>query len=130
MSISNFINRLFSKEEVSKNVAKERLRLVLVHDRLDLSEQVMNSLREELIAVIGKYMIIDEPLLEVSVSREDEGVALVANIPIVQVRRQFEIDNNSLDEKTPAEKADDSPNAETIAKKTVKKTAPKEAADK
>ena len=117
MAISNFLSRLFSKEEVSKNVAKERLRLVLVHDRLNLSEQVMDNLREELIAVIGKYMVIDEPLLDVSVSRDDEGVALVANIPIVQVRRQFEIDNNTSE---PApENTDDSSGKETLAPETV-----------
>ena len=87
----SFINRFFGRDEseTSKNMAKERLRLVLVHDRLDISEQVMNALREDLLNVIGKYFGIDEQTLEVSLSREPSGMALVANIPI---RRQKDTD--------------------------------------
>ena len=47
----------------------------------------MDSLRSDLIATIGKYMEIDKEALEVSLSRDDAGVALVANIPVVNVRR-------------------------------------------
>jgi len=88
MNITTFINRFFGRDEAetSKSMAKERLRLVLVHDRLDISEQVMDSLRVELLAVIGKYFGIDEQALEVSLCRESAGMALVANIPI---RRQY-----------------------------------------
>ena len=87
MPFNTFINRFFGRDETetSKNMAKERLRLVLVHDRLDVSEQIMNALREDLLNVIGKYFGIDEKTLEVSLSREADGMALVANIPI---RRQ------------------------------------------
>ena len=73
---------------MTKSVAKERLRLVLVHDRLDISETVMENLREDLIATIGKYMEIDQQALEVSLSRDDDGVALIANIPVLNVKRQ------------------------------------------
>ena len=99
MNINTFISRFFGRDEAesSKNMAKERLRLVLVHDRLDISEQVMNDLRVDLINMIGKYFSIDEKTLEVSLSREAEGMALVANIPI---RRQKY--------SAPAEKADKS----------------------
>jgi cell division topological specificity factor len=84
MNLNTFINRFFGRDdsETSKNMAKERLRLVLVHDRLDVSEQMMNALRVDLINVIGKYFGIDEQALEVSLSRETSGMALLANIPI------------------------------------------------
>jgi len=89
MAVSNFWNRFFGREnETSKSVAKERLRLVLVHDRLDMSEHVMDALRVDLIAVIGKYLVIDENALDVTLTREDKSVALVANIPILNVRQQ------------------------------------------
>lgn len=90
MSIIDLLARFFGKEgnESSKNVAKQRLRLVLVHDRVDVSEKMMQSLREDLIEVIGKYMEIDQAALEVSLTKEDEGVALVANIPILNVKRE------------------------------------------
>ena len=91
MNIVSFLGKFFGRDseaDASKSVAKQRLRLVLVHDRLDVSETIMNSLREDLISTIGKYMEIDKDALEVSLSREDEGVALVANIPVINVKRQ------------------------------------------
>ncbi len=91
MGITSFLGKFFGREEessFSKSVAKERLRLVLVHDRLDISETMMEQLREDLIDVIGKYMEIDKDALEVSLSRDEDGVALVANIPVINVRRQ------------------------------------------
>lgn len=90
MSIASLISRFFGKESeanMSKTTAKERLRLVLVHDRLDISETVMENLRVDLINTIGKYMEIDKEALEVSLSRDDAGVALIANIPVVNVKR-------------------------------------------
>lgn len=90
MNIVNVISRFFGKESeanMSKTAAKERLRLVLVHDRLDISETVMENLRADLIETIGKYMEIDQQALDVSLSRDDAGVALVANIPVINVKR-------------------------------------------
>ena len=71
----------------SKERAKERLRLVLVHDRASVSPQLLETLKEELIGVISKYLEIDEPGPEVGLERDGESVALVASIPIRQVRR-------------------------------------------
>ena len=91
MGLANIMSRFFGREEevnTSKNEAKKRLRLVLVHDRLDISESMMENLGEDLIATIGKYMEIDQDALDVTLSREDEGVALVANIPVLNVKRQ------------------------------------------
>ncbi|MEG1536891.1 MAG: cell division topological specificity factor MinE [Clostridiales bacterium] len=88
--MSGVLAKFFGKEselDASKSIAKERLRLVLVHDRMDISEQTMNNLREDLIEVIGRYMEIDTEGLEVSLTREDEGVALIANIPVLNVKR-------------------------------------------
>ena len=89
MGIREYLSRLFGKEAEpsSKSIAKERLRLVLVHDRVDMSETLMEDLRNDLIAVIGKYLEIDTSSLEVSLSKEDDGVALVANMPVLSVKR-------------------------------------------
>ncbi|HVJ49787.1 cell division topological specificity factor MinE [Desulfitobacterium sp.] len=84
-----FISRMLGKESSSKNIAKERLRLVLVHDRSDISPQMLNSLKEDLIKVISNYMDIDESALEVNLSQEDREVALVANIPVIRMRRDY-----------------------------------------
>lgn len=91
MGFASLMSRFFGKDEetnMSKNEAKKRLRLVLVHDRLDVSEDMMENLREDLINIIGKYMEIDKDALDVTLSREDDGVALVANIPVINVKRQ------------------------------------------
>jgi len=90
MNLGDFISRFFGKETGnSKNVAKERLRLVLVHDRANVSPQVLEALKEDLITVINKYLEIDQTALEVSLnSTEDDSIALVANIPILGMRRQ------------------------------------------
>lgn len=82
------LQRIFGRETPkSKNVAQERLRLVLMHDRLDLSPQVLESLRADLLNVIRDYAIIDENSMELELERGDGCVALVANIPVVRMKR-------------------------------------------
>lgn len=82
-----FIAKLFGKEYGSKNIAKERLRLVLVHDRASISPQMLESLKLDLIKVISSYMVIDEKNLEVSLDSSGNTVALVANIPVKGMKR-------------------------------------------
>lgn len=90
MNFLEFLNRFFGRDNAdsSKNVAKERLRLVLVHDRASISPQLVEQLREDLIAVINKYMEIDQASLEVSLNRSDGSMALVANIPVLGIRKE------------------------------------------
>ena len=82
-----FLARLFGKEGGSKNIAKERLRLVLVHDRASISPQMLESLKTDLISVISSYLIIDEANLEVNLDSSGDTVALVANIPVKGMKR-------------------------------------------
>lgn len=84
-----FLQRVLGIEQpaASKKVAKERLRLVLFHDRADMSPQIMQALKEDLIKVISEYMDIDQSGLEVSLSSESEGIALVCNIPVLNLKR-------------------------------------------
>lgn len=74
--------RVFGREDASKDVAKERLRLVLMTDRASLSPQALGNLKDELVTVISKYLDIDQEGFQVEFSRHDESMALVANIPI------------------------------------------------
>ncbi|MBE3583282.1 MAG: cell division topological specificity factor MinE [Limnochordaceae bacterium] len=85
----DFLQRLLGRESErpSKEQAKERLRLVLVHDRANLSDDLLPALKDELLAVLSKYMEIDENELRVQLAQEDSQVALVANIPIRRIRR-------------------------------------------
>ncbi|HEX3015087.1 MAG TPA: cell division topological specificity factor MinE [Desulfobacteria bacterium] len=86
----DFINRILGKEsQSSKSVAKERLRLVLVHDRASISPHLLNALKEDLIKVISEYMEIDQSALEVNLNSEDNSVALIANIPVIKMKRNY-----------------------------------------
>lgn len=84
----DLLARLFGKDSTSsKDIARERLRLVLVHDRTAISPEFINSLKEDLVRVIQKYMDIDLESLLVNIEGEDNSVALVANIPIKGLKR-------------------------------------------
>lgn len=78
--------------EKTKHAAKERLRLVLVHDRAELSPALLGQLKDELFNVLSKYLELDDQDLEVSLTSIDgEGglsPALVANIPVKKVKKQ------------------------------------------
>ena len=87
----DFLNKIFGRDNSSsRNVAKERLRLVLVHDRVGVSPQLLQSLKNDLIQVISNYMDIDEGALEVSLDSSENQVALIANIPVKTMKRKFE----------------------------------------
>jgi cell division topological specificity factor len=82
------LQKLFGKGETSsKEIAKERLRLVLVHDRANVSPQLMEVLKEDMIRVISNYMEINEQEMEVSFTKTNSSVALVANIPVNRLKR-------------------------------------------
>lgn len=83
------------KQEQSKNVAKERFKLVLVHDRADLSPKFLDMIKSDIIRVISEYVDIDEEGLDIKLTRmKKEGTsstisALVANIPITKVKENL-----------------------------------------
>jgi cell division topological specificity factor len=76
----------------SKDVAKERLKLVLIHDRANVSPQFLEMVKGEIIKVIKNYMDIDETALDIQMTRtkSEDGdrivPALIANIPIRNVK--------------------------------------------
>lgn len=83
MILLDILNKIFTKESMSsKDIAKERLRLVIVHDRASVSADFINLLKEDLIKVIRKYLDIDEEQLVVNLENEEDSIALVANIPV------------------------------------------------
>ncbi len=81
-----FLSRFF-KVENSRKDAKERLQVVLIHDRADISAGMMESLRRDIISVISNYMDISEEGIELQLEKEKSSVALVANIPVLRVKR-------------------------------------------
>ena len=80
------------KKKSSGDVAKDRLKLLLVSDRANCSPEIMELIKNDIINVIAKYMEIDSEGLDIQITQtesDDENgnvPALVANIPIKEVK--------------------------------------------
>lgn len=84
----SFLDTLFGRRrETSSSIAKERLLTVLVHDRVKMTPEMMEMMREEIIAVISKYVdIADTNAIDVSLLRGEESDHLKADIPVRRSR--------------------------------------------
>jgi cell division topological specificity factor len=79
-----FLDRLFGRPEpTSRDIAKERLQLVLVHDRAKISPAMLDKMKDELIVVISRYVEIDADGVEVTFTQGRRENRLVADIPVV-----------------------------------------------
>jgi cell division topological specificity factor len=88
----SFWDRILGKKEVSsRESAKQRLKLVLVHDRTSLSPKLIETIREEIIQVITKYIDIDDDAMEMLIDEQGETAALIANIPVKGLRKLRDI---------------------------------------
>jgi cell division topological specificity factor len=78
------INRVFKLgRSSSRQVAKERLQFVLVHDRTQISPQMLETLKDEIIAVISKHVAIEREGVEITLAQNRRESRLQADIPIV-----------------------------------------------
>ena len=68
--------------ESSSEVARQRMRLVLIQDRIDLSPDKMDQMKKEIWEVVSRYMVVDDDFLEFEVRRLDELVMLVSHIEV------------------------------------------------
>ncbi len=88
-----FFSSFTNNKPKPKDIAKDRLKLILIHDRGDLPTDTLEQIRMEILEVLSKYIEISAEDVEISVSKSDieEGEAassLVANIPIKNIRGQ------------------------------------------
>ncbi len=80
--MDKFINRLFSNEPSSAEKAKDRLRLVLINDRTDLTASTLESMKDELLEVLSRYIEIDPESMQINITQEGREQRLIADIPI------------------------------------------------
>lgn len=82
--------QIFSTKVCSKDVAADRLKLILVHDRATISPDFLDNIKEELLKTISNFAEIDGGEIEIRLTTADEyngtSPALVANIPIKKVK--------------------------------------------
>jgi len=84
----NVLSRLLGhKPPSSRETAKQRLQFVLVHDRSDISPGLLETLKDEIINVISKYIEIDRGGVHVTFSQAERESRLVADIPLLNGRR-------------------------------------------
>ena len=83
----SFFEKLFGRKNSADN-AKERLQLVLIHDRTDMTPAELASLRDDLIATISRHVSIDEEAVQIDVEHDGRSQRLVADIPLKSVTRR------------------------------------------
>ena len=89
--------QILTRADKSKDIAKSRLKLILVQDRLSISEEVMQSLQSEVTKLLSKYFTLNTDEVEMDLEREDNALALVANIPILGMKeRESELNTTEV----------------------------------
>ena len=83
----SFFDRLFGRKS-SADSAKERLQLVLIHDRTDITPAQLDSLKDDLIKTISQHIEIDAQSMQIGVEHDGRSQRLVADIPIKNARRR------------------------------------------
>ena len=78
----------FFRRKKSANSAKERLQLVLIHDRTDLTPSQLESLKDDLIATISRHIDIDPTAVSINVAQDGREQRLVADIPLKSAIRR------------------------------------------
>lgn len=102
----------FEKSENTGECATNRLQVILMHDRTKLDPLIMNKMREELIDVFSKYVVIDKEELEIGLKNEGDAVALMLNIPIIRAKTEEELEEIRKKLQQEEEKVTDDESAE------------------
>ena len=93
MTLRDILDKLLRRQPASASTARERLQLVLAHDRSDLSPELLDQMRREIFEVVARYVEVDLEEGDVSLETEDRVTALVANLPI---RRPLAVNRNDV----------------------------------
>ena len=118
MLLANLYNKVLGffrqtdkeQEESSKDTACNRLRVVLMQDRTNLTPELMERMRREMVDLLSKYVEMDKEALELNLEQDGDQVALMLSIPVIRAKDEEEI-KAALEaedkEKEDAEEADD-----------------------
>ncbi len=88
----------------SRQEVKNRLKLILAHDRSDLTPQMIESMRREILEVVSKYVDLDADAMDFALENTSRVTSLVANLPILRVKPEFyTVKGKGMAEETPVE---------------------------
>ena len=77
-----FLKSLFAKDDSSRDIAKKRLRLLLIHDQVNLTPEQMVEMKKEIVEVIERYLSIEADDTHVALDRLDKQIRIVGSIPL------------------------------------------------
>jgi cell division topological specificity factor len=86
--MTGLLDRLLGREQKSAQTAKERLKLVLVHDRTDISPGIIDLLKDDLIITISKHIEIDPAGVRIQMKQDGNEQRLIADIPLRSSRKR------------------------------------------
>ncbi|HIK56310.1 MAG TPA: cell division topological specificity factor MinE [Synechococcales cyanobacterium M55_K2018_004] len=92
--LTEFLDRLFQRHSTqtsSRETVKQRLQILLAHDRTDLSPAMVEQMRNEILQVVSRYVEIDSEGIEFLLENSDRATALIANLPIRRIRTEEQI---------------------------------------
>ncbi len=102
-------------EDASKSVAQNRLKLVLMQDRTNLTPKVLEQMRGEMIDLLSKYLEMDKDLLELNFEQEGDQVALMLSIPVIRAKDEDEIEAALAEEKNSEEEEENEESDEEVS---------------
>ena len=110
------------KSENTSTDATNRLKVILMHDRTKLDPLIMSKMREELIEVFSKYVVINKEELEIDLGNNGDAAALMLNIPIIRAKIEEELEEwrkKLQEEEEKVEDSDDDEDAEEVVEDIV-----------
>lgn len=93
-TILGFFRQTEKKEENAKDVACNRLRVVLMQDRTNLTPELLERMRQELIDLLSKYVEMDKEALELNFEQDGNQMALMLSIPVLRAKEESEIEQS------------------------------------
>ena len=108
--VFGFFSKAGKENESAKEVAVNRLRVVLMQDRTNLTPELLEKMRGELIELLSKYVEMDKEALELNFEQEGDQMALMLSIPVLRAKDEDEIEEAEESE----EDAEAEDNDETI----------------
>lgn len=99
MILANLYNKVLGffrqtdieQEETAKDTACNRLRVVLMQDRTNLTPELMERMRKEMVELLSKYVEMDKEALELNLEQDGDQVALMLSIPVIRAKDEDEI---------------------------------------